>query len=68
LAEWLDVTAVDDGWFEHVGDLPLSRLYELADEARRRSIWWGRFADALEARTRPHPNTTTDHHIPAASS
>jgi hypothetical protein len=31
--------------------VPLSRIYEIADEARRRSDLWMRFARFLEART-----------------
>ena len=34
-----------------VETVPLSRIYEVADEARRRSELWLRFARALEART-----------------
>jgi ParB-like chromosome segregation protein Spo0J len=50
LLSWLDRTAVDPsdlGWAEVV---PLSRVYLVAEEARRRSEAWLRLADALEAR------------------
>jgi AraC-like DNA-binding protein len=49
------------GWFERTlvgvedlaraGAVPLSRVYEVGDEARRRSEAWLEFARALEART-----------------
>jgi ParB-like chromosome segregation protein Spo0J len=48
---WFDRTAVsaDDRW--HRADMvPLSRAYEVADEARRRSEAWLEFAKSLEAR------------------
>jgi hypothetical protein len=32
--------------------IPISRIYEVADEARRRAAFWQRFADAAERRTR----------------
>ena len=46
--EWFDSTAVDsvDGW-EHIGVVPLSRVYEVADEARRRAAFWLGFAETL---------------------
>jgi ParB-like chromosome segregation protein Spo0J len=51
--EWFDATAVDsvDGW-EHAGVVPLSRVYEVADEARRRAAFWLRFAETLEGQVR----------------
>ena len=36
-----------------VAVVPLSRAYEIADEARRRARQWSDFADRLEERTRP---------------
>ena len=35
--------------------VPLSRVYEIADEARQRSQLWVAFADRLERRVRPQP-------------
>jgi hypothetical protein len=35
-----------------VGAVPLSRVYEIADEARRRAGFWSRFAEALEGQVR----------------
>ena len=49
--EWLDSTSVGQSGCR-VDDVPLSRVYEIADEARRRASFWPRFADSLEARTR----------------
>ncbi len=48
-----DATAVDsvDRW-KHVGVVPLSRVYEVADEARRRAAFWLGFAETLEGRVR----------------
>jgi hypothetical protein len=49
--EWFEATAIreEQGRIEEV---PLSRVYEIADEARRRAAFWTGFADSLEARTR----------------
>ena len=51
--EWFDATTVDDtdGW-AHLGVVPLSRTYEVADEARRRAHFWASFAEALEQQVR----------------
>jgi ParB-like chromosome segregation protein Spo0J len=49
--EWFDGSVIDDAeCFERVETVPLSRVYEIADEARRRSEAWIRFARALESR------------------
>ena len=48
---WFEQTAVTEGDLARVGTVPLSRVYELADEARRRSELWLQLARALEART-----------------
>lgn len=51
--EWFDATMVARGdVYEHSGTVPLSRVYEVADEARRRAECWLRFADAVEGRVR----------------
>ena len=50
---WFDATSVDPAQlWQHVGTVPLSRIYEIADEARRRAEFWGHFAEALEGRAR----------------
>jgi hypothetical protein len=48
---WFKQTSVDDAdCWRHVGDVPLSRVYIVADEARRRANSWSTFAAALEDR------------------
>jgi hypothetical protein len=47
---WFDGTSLGDGWSGHVDAVPLSRVYEVADEARRRASAWNEFADSLVAR------------------
>jgi len=49
---WFERTAVSeaDCWLR-VSTVPLSRIYEIADEARRRCEVWGQFARSLEARS-----------------
>jgi ParB-like chromosome segregation protein Spo0J len=49
---WFERTVVtDDDAARHLDAVPLSRIYEIADEARRRSTMWMQFARSLEART-----------------
>jgi hypothetical protein len=51
--QWFDATMVEpaDLW-AHVGLVPRSRIYEVADEARRRAAFWTDFADSLEGQVR----------------
>ncbi len=49
--EWFDATSVD-GAERRLDEVPLSRVYEIADEARRRAAFWSTLADDLERRTR----------------
>jgi ParB-like chromosome segregation protein Spo0J len=52
-AAWFDRSSVQQGdLWEQVDAVPLSRVYLVADEARRRAKFWEDFADAVEARTR----------------
>jgi ParB-like chromosome segregation protein Spo0J len=51
-ARWFERTSIGDEWVELVSDLPISRIYEVADEARRRAAEWSEFASAVEARVR----------------
>ena len=37
---------------QHARAIPLSRVYEVADEARRRAAFWVRFAESVENRSR----------------
>jgi hypothetical protein len=48
--EWFAGTAVDGEWTAHVEAVPLSRVYEVVDEARRRAAEWTEFAASLSAR------------------
>ena len=51
--EWLDTTSVEPGdLWRYVDSVPLSRVYVIADEARRRAEFWTRFAMAVEGRVR----------------
>jgi hypothetical protein len=53
-ARWFDSRDIEDEWHLYLGAIPQSRLYEIADEARRRAGRWLDFARALEgAVTRP---------------
>lgn len=53
-AEWFARTHVDaDECAAHVMQIPLSRVYEIADLAHRRSDAWKAFARAVEARVKP---------------
>ncbi len=49
-AEWFDRTAITVDWMNLVNVVPLSRIYEVADEARRRALAWTDFASALTSR------------------
>ena len=51
--EWFESTSVEhaDLW-QYVDAVPLSRVYEIADEARRRAELWTRFAVSIEGRVR----------------
>lgn len=51
---WFDRTAIGDDQWQWVEAVPLSRVYEVAAEARRRSEAWVCFARALEARSGMH--------------
>jgi ParB-like chromosome segregation protein Spo0J len=49
-ATWFDCTDQSRDWRTHLLAVPLSRVYEVADEARRRARDWIEFAEALEGR------------------
>jgi hypothetical protein len=52
-AEWFDTRSVEAGdLWQYVDAVPLSRVYEIAGEARRRAEFWTRFAVTLETRVR----------------
>jgi ParB-like chromosome segregation protein Spo0J len=50
-AEWFSRTTVGEAWRKHVFTVPYSRIYDVADEARRRAAQWTEFARALEGRS-----------------
>jgi hypothetical protein len=48
---WFRETSVDDAdCWRYLSEVPLSRIYLVADEARRRANSWSTFAAALEDR------------------
>jgi hypothetical protein len=51
-AAWFDVGSRAAEWKSFVEAVPLSRAYEIADQARAYAEAWRRFAEALERRTR----------------
>jgi ParB-like chromosome segregation protein Spo0J len=51
-AKWFEENKVGDDWRGHVWNIPLGRIYEVVDEARRRAAAWTSFASVLESRTR----------------
>ena len=56
-ASWLDRTAVSvEDVRTHLASLPLSRVYDVVDECRRRARTWSEIADALEGRARNSPS------------
>jgi len=52
LVEWLERTDPGDDPYHYVAGVPLSRVYELGDEARRRAAFWTEVARSLETRAR----------------
>ena len=51
-AGWFERTDVDDEWKKFVDGVPMSRIYEVSDEARRRADEWLAFASVLEERAK----------------
>jgi ParB-like chromosome segregation protein Spo0J len=49
---WFRDTDVRDEWRHHVWTIPVGRIYDVADEARRRAQSWSDFASMLECRGR----------------
>lgn len=61
VTSWLARTAVTiDDLCVHLGNLPLSRMYEVADECRRRAGIWTEIGDTLELRARHSPLANTE--------
>jgi ParB-like chromosome segregation protein Spo0J len=51
-AKWFDRTDIGDEPRDFVSGIPISRIYEVADEARRRAAAWLAFASLLEGRAK----------------
>jgi ParB-like chromosome segregation protein Spo0J len=51
-ARWFADHDVDDEWYRFISVIPLSRIYRIVDEARRRAAAWTSFASMLESRVR----------------
>lgn len=51
-AAWFERTKVSEDWRVFIDHIPISRIYEIADEARERSQKWHEFASTLEGRIR----------------
>jgi hypothetical protein len=49
-AEWFEQTSITPGWVNYLESVPLSRVYEIEDEAHRRATAWLEFAAALASR------------------
>jgi ParB-like chromosome segregation protein Spo0J len=50
-AQWFTASAIHEmDWKKYVETVPLSRVYAIADEARRRAETWSNFAKALSTR------------------
>jgi hypothetical protein len=49
-AAWFEESTVGDEWRHYFDVVPVSRIYEIADEAQRRAACWSEFAQTLEAR------------------
>ncbi len=51
-AGWFEKTDVDEQWKGFVEGIPISRIYAVSDEARRRAGEWLAFASVLEERAK----------------
>jgi ParB-like chromosome segregation protein Spo0J len=51
-ARWFEAHEVGEEWHSFVWRVPVGHIYEVVDEARRRSSAWANFANLLEGRTR----------------
>jgi ParB-like chromosome segregation protein Spo0J len=50
--QWFEGTNISEDWCRFVGVVPVGRIYDVVDEARRRAAAWTSFASLLESRTR----------------
>jgi ParB-like chromosome segregation protein Spo0J len=51
-AQWFESNDIHDVWHRFVWVIPVNRIYDIVDEARRRAHAWTNFASTLESRTR----------------
>jgi hypothetical protein len=51
-ARWFASNQVGGDWHRYVWRVPVGRIYQVVDEARRRAASWTDFASLLESRTR----------------
>jgi ParB-like chromosome segregation protein Spo0J len=51
-ARWFASNDVSEEWHRFVWTVPIGRVYDVVDEARRRAAAWTSFASLLESRTR----------------
>jgi hypothetical protein len=51
-ARWFKRTKVGGEWRDLLHGIPLSRIYEVADEGRRRATEWAAFASTVEQQVR----------------
>ncbi len=51
-ARWFTRNRVDGEWHQYVPAVPVGRIYDVVDEARRRAAAWTAFASMLEGRLR----------------
>jgi hypothetical protein len=51
-ARWFSDNKIEDDWHQYIWTIPLGRVYDVVDEARRRAATWTTFASLLESRTR----------------
>ncbi len=51
-ARWFADSHIGEEWQRYVRNIPLGRVYEVVDEARRRASAWTAFARILESRAR----------------
>jgi ParB-like chromosome segregation protein Spo0J len=51
-ARWFELREVGEEWHSFVWRVPVGHIYEVVDEARRRSSAWSAFASMLETRVR----------------
>jgi hypothetical protein len=52
---WFEETTIGDEWRDFLDRVPISRVYEVADEARRRAARWLDFASRLEGKATRQP-------------